>query len=147
MTRPIPQSIAGWRAGRTRTKARASGRERATPAALPRADIRTASSPRPSRQRACAGRTASDVSASGMPRKVLGTLSRNVCVTRVENIAEATTTGSNQASRSAWSERRTPAMVFAWMPGTRPLTAPQPMPMMVPSTILKSTLIYGRSRL
>ena len=142
----MPQSIPGWSAGRTRTNAAASGRARAAPAALPRADILTASSPRPSRQRECAGRTASDVSASGMPRNVPGTQSTNVCVTSAANIADAMTTGSNQASRSAWSERRRPAMVFAWMPGTRPLMAPQPMPMTAPKTIPMSTLIIGRNR-
>ena len=40
--------------------------------ALPSAAIRTASSPLPSRQSACAGSTARDVSASGIPRNVDG---------------------------------------------------------------------------
>ena len=92
-----------------------------------------------------AGRTASEVSASGMPRKVPGTLSRNVCATSVANIAEAMNTGSNQASSSAWSDRRRPATVFAWIPGTRPLTAPQPIPTAAPSRILMSTQNIGQS--
>ncbi len=61
-------------------------------------------------------------------------------------MAEAMTTGSNQTRRNAWSERRTPATVFAWMPGTRPLTAPNTMPTTAPSMILMSTLITGRRR-
>jgi len=72
------QSRYPWTNGASRSRASATGREARNPATLPRAATRTASSPLPSRHIACAGITESAVSASGIPRNVLGMMSRKV---------------------------------------------------------------------
>ncbi len=101
--------------------------------AEPRAEHRTASSPRPSRQSAWAGRTASAVSASGTPRKVVGMLSRNECVIRAANIAAASASSPSAAANPAPVASRIEARVFAWIPGARPEAAPSRMPTRVPA--------------
>ena len=132
---PMPQSKYGWSAGRSRKQSTERGTAMMMAQALPSAAIRTASSPFPSRQSACAGRTESEVSASGMPRKVPGIHSTNVCVIRAANIAPARASGPRTARRTACTPSRMPASVFACTPGISPLMVPRRTPSSVPSTI------------
>ena len=79
---PSHQSIYPCSPGRKNRKTAKSGITSTTDTALPTAERRTASSPRPCIQRAWAGRTEIAVSASGTPKKVLGTQSVKVWTTR-----------------------------------------------------------------
>ena len=110
---PIPQSKNGWRGGRTKKRATARGTATEAAHALPRAPTRTASSPFPSKHKACAGSTASAVSGSGMPKNVLGMISRNVCVISAANIVAASASGPIHGNKANWSPRSIPAIVFA----------------------------------
>ena len=109
---PIPQSKKGWSAGRNRKQSTETGTAMIMAQALPSAAIRTASSPFPSRQRACAGSTEREVSASGMPRKVAGMLSTNVCVIRAANRVPARASGPSTSRRTTCAPSRTPASVL-----------------------------------
>ena len=93
---PIHQSKYGWRAGSRKKQTTESGTAIIIEQAPPSAAILTASSPFPSRQSAWAGSTARDVSASGTPKKVLGTESTNVWVMRAANIALARIRGAKK---------------------------------------------------
>jgi len=70
--------ITGYAVMKIRDNGRAMNSARATEPALPSADRRTASAPRPSSRRRCPGRTASAVSSLGAPRKIAGIISWSV---------------------------------------------------------------------
>ncbi len=125
---PIHQSKYGWRAGSRRKQSTETGTAMTMAQALPSAAILTASSPFPSRQSACAGRTEREVSASGMPRNVLGTASTNVWVIRAANSVPASATGPRMDRKKTCRLSRTPASVFAWTPGMIPLMVPRRTP-------------------
>jgi len=135
MTIPVTQSIAGWRGGMTKRRSRQIGIERTTPVALPRAAMRTASSPLPSRHSEWAGRTATAVSASGTPRNVLGTASRKQCATSAETKTAAMKTGPKSGRRNGRNATRMLARVLTWMPGRRPDRVPRATPAAVPANI------------
>ena len=83
-----------------------------TAQALPSAAILTASCPFPSRQSIWDGSTDSAVSGSGIPRKVLGMLSRNVWVINAENIVAVSASAPIIGRRIACIPSREAARVF-----------------------------------
>ena len=134
MTRPMPQSMYPCIGGRRNINITNSGRHNTNPAALPRADTRTASSPWPARHNRWAGRTDRTVSGSGTPRNVDGTASRNVCVIIVATIAAASPSGPNKTRRGPEAPARNPATVLECTPGIIPEIVPRRTPARHPAT-------------
>ncbi|OPX67084.1 MAG: hypothetical protein A4E36_01759 [Methanoregulaceae archaeon PtaB.Bin009] len=132
---PLAQSMTDWKCGMTSSRIQVRGTASARPVALPSAEILTASSPRPSMQRAWAGRTARAVSASGMPRNVLGTASMKQWVTSAEKRAAARKNGPKRGRRTARDASMIAASVLTWIPGRSPERSPSATPAAVPARI------------
>ncbi|OQB35393.1 MAG: hypothetical protein BWY05_01362 [Euryarchaeota archaeon ADurb.Bin165] len=111
----------------------ASGTANITPHRLPRAEIRTASSPFPSRVREWAGRTDRAVPSSGTPRNVAGIISRKEWVMSVAIRTAAIPSGPSTGSNAGEKPRRRAAIMFEWMPGASPLIIPHIVPPIMPA--------------
>jgi hypothetical protein len=100
-----------------------------TAPALPNADSLTASAPKPSRSNWCPGSTASEVSASGAPRKTDGMMLRNVWVSEAETIVAAIHSGDKPNSSSHGAKAaKMKANVLVCIPGISPLITPSKNP-------------------